>query len=250
VNARYPGSHQAIRRALAPQVAAGTVTCWRCGQLIRPGEPWDLGHDDHDRSIYRGPEHAGRCNRAAGARLGNQRQRARRERIKMVKTVALGVEISEDRAHTSIVGAGYVTQSIVLVDMLAYLTGTDATATVLRLRKTRTVQSVVIDPHSPGATLIKPLTDAEVTVTRPSTSDIAVAHGTFLDELAAGRLRHAGQPRLDAAVRHGVQRPLGGATAWQRRGMPVDVSPLSAATFAVWGLLYGPADYDLLESVW
>jgi hypothetical protein len=32
--------------------------------------------------------------------------------------------------------------------------------------------------------------------------------------------------------------------------MPVDVSPLSAATLAVWGLLCGPADYDLLESVW
>jgi hypothetical protein len=51
--------------------------------------------------------------------------------------------------------------------------------------------------------------------------------------LAAGRLRHAGQPELDAAVRHGAQRPLGGATAWQRPGMPVDVSPLSAATLAV-----------------
>jgi hypothetical protein len=79
---------------------------------------------------------------------------------------------------------------------------------------------------------------------------IAVAHGTFLDELAAGRLRHAGQPELDAAVRHGAQRPLGGATAWQRRGMPVDVSPLVAATLAVWALLYGAQEYDLLESVW
>jgi hypothetical protein len=64
------------------------------------------------------------------------------------------------------------------------------------------------------------------------------------------RSRHAGQPELDAAVRHGVQRPLGGAAAWQRRGMPVDVSPLSAATLAVWGLLYGPEEYDLLESVY
>ena len=72
----------------------------------------------------------------------------------------------------------------------------------------------------------------------------------LFDELASGRLRHAGQPELDAAVRHGTQRPLGGATAWQRRGMPVDVSPLAAATLAVWGLLYGPQDYDLLESVW
>jgi hypothetical protein len=35
-----------------------------------------------------------------------------------------------------------------------------------------------------------------------------------------------------------------------RRGMPVDVSPLADATLAVWGLLYGPAEYDVLESAW
>jgi hypothetical protein len=56
----------------------------------------------------------------------------------MVKRVALGIEISEDRAHTSIVGAGHVNTDIVLIDLLAYLTGTDATSTVLRLGKTRT----------------------------------------------------------------------------------------------------------------
>ncbi len=161
-----------------------------------------------------------------------------------MKKVALGVEISEDRAHTSIVAAGFVSKGIILVDLLAYLTGTEATWTVLRLGKTRTVQSVLIDPHSPGATLIKPLTDAEVRVTQPSTSEIAVAHGTFLDELAAGRLRHAGQPELDAAVRHGAQRHgSDAARRWTCRRSP-------RPPLAVWGLLYGPADYDLLESVY
>jgi hypothetical protein len=67
----------------------------------------------------------------------------------MAKRVALGIEISEDRAHTSIIGAGYVSTGVVLVDLLAYLTGTDATATVAAAGQ-RTAQSVVIDPHSPG----------------------------------------------------------------------------------------------------
>lgn len=64
----YDAAHVAERARWAPKVAAGIVTCWRCGQLIGATEPWDLGHDDNDRTKYRGPEHAGRCNRAAAGR--------------------------------------------------------------------------------------------------------------------------------------------------------------------------------------
>ena len=66
----YDQAHQRTRRRLAPKVAMGTVTCWRCGDLIIPGTPWDVGHDDHDRTITRGPEHA-QCNRAAGGRAAH-----------------------------------------------------------------------------------------------------------------------------------------------------------------------------------
>lgn len=74
----YGAEHQRRRARWAPKVAAGGVVCWRCGDLIVPGEPWDLGHDDGDRRRYRGPEHSNRCNRSAGARKGNLLRRARR----------------------------------------------------------------------------------------------------------------------------------------------------------------------------
>jgi hypothetical protein len=74
----YGAAHQALRRRLAPDVTAGNVACWRCGQPIQPGQPWDLGHDDADRSQYRGPEHRAH-NRAAGARKGNQMRGQRRQ---------------------------------------------------------------------------------------------------------------------------------------------------------------------------
>ncbi len=64
----YGAAHQRLRAELTPKVATGTVTCWRCGTPITPTQPWDLGHDDHDPTRYRGPEHANTCNRAAGAR--------------------------------------------------------------------------------------------------------------------------------------------------------------------------------------
>jgi hypothetical protein len=73
VTARYRGStaergygkqHQALRARFEPMVLAGDVRCWRCGDLIVPGEPWHLGHKDDDKSVYMGPEHE-RCNTSA-----------------------------------------------------------------------------------------------------------------------------------------------------------------------------------------
>lgn len=67
----YGRDHDRLRRALAPLVDTGRATCWRCGLPIAPGEPWDLGHDDHDRTITRGPEHAYTCNRSAAGRASH-----------------------------------------------------------------------------------------------------------------------------------------------------------------------------------
>jgi hypothetical protein len=73
----YGAEHRALRARLAPQVALGLTACWRCGKPILAWQQWDLGHDDTDRTIYRGPEHRGTCNRRAGAIKGN-RARAQR----------------------------------------------------------------------------------------------------------------------------------------------------------------------------
>ena len=79
----YGTRHQKMRRAWAAAVAAGGVRCARgadcsradgdLGGMILPGEPWDLGHSDLDRSVYTGPEHRS-CNRATSGR-GAKRKR-------------------------------------------------------------------------------------------------------------------------------------------------------------------------------
>ena len=83
----YGKVHQQTKERWRPVVEAGEATCARClGVITPPGEVcprcfktvakgrpsrgycgWDLGHDDHDRTIYTGPEHAC-CNRRAGGR--------------------------------------------------------------------------------------------------------------------------------------------------------------------------------------
>ena len=50
----YGANHKRLRRLWESRVASGDVACARCGRLIVPGSPWDLGHADFDRSVYTG----------------------------------------------------------------------------------------------------------------------------------------------------------------------------------------------------
>lgn len=63
----YDRNYDRERRHWAGRIRQGDISCWRCRQPIRPDEPWDLGHDDNDRTIIRGPEHQ-HCNRSAAGK--------------------------------------------------------------------------------------------------------------------------------------------------------------------------------------
>jgi hypothetical protein len=61
---RYGHRHRQMRERVARSVAAGVVSCARCGKLICPDQQWDLDHaDDGGPLEYLGASHS-RCNRA------------------------------------------------------------------------------------------------------------------------------------------------------------------------------------------
>lgn len=63
----YNAVHDQLRAAYQHRMDEGErFICWRDGEPIDPTN-WHLGHDDHDRSRYRGPECVG-CNTATSGR--------------------------------------------------------------------------------------------------------------------------------------------------------------------------------------
>jgi hypothetical protein len=76
-------------------------------------------------------------------------------------------------------------------------------------------------------------------ITKTATREFAEGCGLFFDHVDQGRLRHIGQPDLDAAVGAATQRKLGDSWLWSRRDSK-DISPLCASTLALWGLLREP----------
>jgi hypothetical protein len=148
---------------------------------------------------------------------------------------AFAVEISEDRAHAAIVASARETGGTrLVVDLVWYDHPRSAVVRLAKLVIDHDPVTVVVDPRSQAATLLRPLGEAGVQVTEPSTADVVVAHGEFLDLVNDRAMVHLDQPPLTSAVRAGQQRPLAGAQAWERR-LGVDQSPLVAATLACWG---------------
>jgi hypothetical protein len=148
--------------------------------------------------------------------------------------VALGVAISEDRQHAAVVAAGRGERAKIVVDLAPFYDHPrGVVARLAELCGKHDPVAVALDPRSQAATLAAPLAEAGIPVTRLDTEDVAVAHGEFLDLVGDRLLEHLDQGPLTAAVRAAQQRRLGGAQAWDRK-VPVDQSPLEAATIAVW----------------
>lgn len=114
--------------------------------------------------------------------------------------------------------------------------------------------AVVIDGAGPAGSLIAPLEERGIEVVRPTARDAAQACGQFYDAAVQGRLRHRDQVALNTALAGARRRDLGDAWAWARKNSSSDISPLVAATLALWGhAVHGPSwtgNYNPLNYIW
>lgn len=112
--------------------------------------------------------------------------------------------------------------------------------------------AVVVDDRSAAGSLIPALeAEEDITVHVPTSRDVAAGAGRFFDACSASvaSLRHLNDPLLNAAVDAAVTRPLGDAWTWDRRKPTADITPLVAATLALWGWETHGGAFDISSQI-
>jgi hypothetical protein len=151
--------------------------------------------------------------------------------------LALAVDVSPDRATASVAVAGQRDDGTWHVELDETRHGVGWLPAYIELRCARNdIRAVVIDGASPAASIIDDLRQRKIKVTTTSASDMAAACGTFYDGAMDGWLHHIDQPQLNAALSVARKRAiLGDRWAWNRKNAASDITPLVAATLALWG---------------
>lgn len=161
-----------------------------------------------------------------------------------VGDVCLAFDVSPERT-ASIVSVGVTKHGHYIVDLLETGEGTGWVAERLtELYDELDVVEIVCDGIGPAVSIAKMADDAGIKVRRLDSNEHGQACGRLVDCISDGTLRHLGQDAIEAAIRGSKARPLVDAWAWSRRNSDVDISPLVAATFAVWSAL----DRDIANS--
>jgi phage terminase large subunit-like protein len=97
------------------------------------------------------------------------------------------------------------------------------------------VRAVVIDGAGPASSLIEPLRAEKIEVTITGAGHMKRACGMFYDAVFSSKLRHLNQVGLNVAVSAVRKRKLEDAFAWQRKDPDADITPIVAATLALYG---------------
>jgi hypothetical protein len=149
------------------------------------------------------------------------------------RSLAYGVETAHDGTHTALVAASLDADGRVVVEVIEHAPGTAWVPDVWRRVRARHRGTLYADQLGPTAPVVDALVRAGLPVTLLTTTQYAAACAALLDDVTGDRLRHRGQPVLDAAARTATARPVGDRWVWERRGR--DVAALVAATVAAHG---------------
>jgi hypothetical protein len=148
--------------------------------------------------------------------------------------VCFGFDVSPNRSTGAISVAGRRSDGRMHVGVVESGRGTGWMIPHLAELATKNPIRFVCDSASPAASLVPELEQAGIEVEVVPATGSAQAYGMFIDAVYQDRLRHRGTQDLAAAVRGAKERRMGEAAAWGRRTSISDITPLVAATLALW----------------
>jgi hypothetical protein len=166
---------------------------------------------------------------------------------KILDPVCFAFDVTPDRAFSTVAVAGRRADGLAQVEVAKHGRGTDWVPAWLADRQARhQVEKVLCAGHNSAGlehlVVAAGVTDLEIL----STTEEAKACGHLVDLVDGQQLRHLADELLDAALMGATRRPLADAWAWDRRAATVVISPLVAATAALWGVSkYIPEDAEI-----
>lgn len=153
--------------------------------------------------------------------------------------VAIAFDVSPDRSTATIASAAWTAEGIPYVDVVESRRGEPdwGVQRFVDMCERHEVRAVVVDGASAAFSLVDPLRQAGLTVSVTTARQMAAAFGNFFDAVMDGRLRHLDQPLLNVALGAARKRKIGDSGfGWSRKDSESDITPVTAATLALWGL--------------
>jgi hypothetical protein len=157
--------------------------------------------------------------------------------LEVVGTPCFSVDVTPMRDHSTIAVAANTEAAKPLVEVVETQRGTSWVAPALqKVLKQYPGTEVIVDRSSWSGSLVDDIRAAGLTVHETNAAEVSTAAGEFLEAALGQKFFHRGDPRLTTAVEGARQRPIGERWGWDRKTPTVDVSPLVAASLALWGL--------------
>lgn len=149
--------------------------------------------------------------------------------------VTFGLDVSPDRQWASFVVIGGAADDRLHVEVVDRRARTGWVVARAAELYERWGAPLAISAGSPASSLVPELVEAGVTVTEVTNSQNARACGMFVDRLNDHGFVHRGDIALRDAISNAYARDYGDLWMWSRKkSTGVDISPLIAATVALW----------------
>jgi hypothetical protein len=152
----------------------------------------------------------------------------------------IAFDVAIDRSAAAVV-ACWRCGGVPVLEVIEYAPGTGWVAPLVKAISSADRPPVIMaDSAGPVVSVVDELTAAGVTVTTTSTREFTAACAAMLDAVVDGTVLHRGDPALEVAAAGANRRTVGDAWAWGRRTSTAEISPLVAASLALWADRHRP----------